>query len=264
MQNDIYALLAIMDRLRHPEHGCPWDLRQTFESIAPYTVEEAYEVADAIDRCNMDDLCEELGDLLLQVVFHSQIACERRAFDWNDVVETICNKLVQRHQSLFDGTSVPDLGQQRRAWEQAKEQARAERGADSLMDGIPRGMAELQRALKLQKRAARVGFDWPAPGPVLEKLQEEFEEVRQAMAEGDEAHIQEEVGDLLFVVVNLARQLQVDPGAALRHANAKFEKRFRALERAAGDRETLEAMSLKEMEALWVRAKESEGKPVNE
>jgi ATP diphosphatase len=264
MKNDINALLAIMGRLRHPEHGCPWDLQQTFESIAPYTIEEAYEVADAIERRDMDGLREELGDLLLQVVFHSQIARERGAFDWDDVVASICGKLTRRHQALFDGSTLQDVGEQRRAWEQAKDQARAERGADSLMDEIPRGMAELQRALKLQKRAARVGFDWPAPGPVLEKLQEEFEEVRQAMADGDDVHIQEEVGDLLFVVVNLARQLHVDPGAALRRANAKFEKRFRALERAAGDRQSLERMTLMEMEALWVRAKETEGKPANE
>ena len=264
MDYDIDTLLAIMSRLRDPARGCPWDLRQTFRSIAPCTIEEAYEVADAIERNDLADLREELGDLLLQVVFHSQMASEQRVFGWNDVVGAICDKLVRRHPHVFAGVPVAADGDVHRAWEAAKDAERAGRGADSLMDDIPPGMAELQRALKLQKRAARVGFDWPDPQPVVDKLQEEIAEVRAAIAAGDCGQVEDEVGDLLFTVVNLARQLHLDPGAALRRANAKFEGRFRALERAAGSRAALERLTPDEMEALWTRVKASPGAAAGE
>ncbi|MEJ8568949.1 nucleoside triphosphate pyrophosphohydrolase [Elongatibacter sediminis] len=259
MNNDIGALLDIMQRLRDPEKGCSWDREQTFETIAPYTVEEAYEVADAIERRDLDGLRDELGDLLLQVVFHSQMASEQNAFSWSDVVSAICDKMVRRHPHVFGNEAAGDRDDMRDAWEHAKERERSDRGATSLMDEIPRGMAELQRAMKLQKRAARAGFDWPSAEPVLDKLDEETAEVREAMAGGDADRVEDEVGDLFFVVVNLARKLSVDPGSALRRANAKFEKRFRQVEILAGGRAALDEMDLGQMEDLWVRAKKNEG-----
>lgn len=264
MPYDIQALLAIMRRLRDPETGCPWDVRQTFRTIAPYTIEEAYEVADAADRGDLANLRDELGDLLLQVVFHSQMACEQQAFDWDDVVAAICEKLVRRHPHVFGDAAAPAEEELHRAWEAAKDQERSRRGIASLMDDVPMGMPELQRALKLQKRAGKVGFDWPGPEAVFDKLDEELAEIRCAIAAGGADHIEEEVGDLLFTVVNLARKLGVDPGTALRRANAKFERRFRALEQAAGDRATLEAMALDEMEELWTRAKAVPGMSLDE
>lgn len=260
MKQDIDALLAIMARLRDPQDGCPWDVQQTFSSVAPYTIEEAYEVADAIDRGDLDDLRDELGDLLLQVVFHSQMADEQGAFDWHDVVAGICGKMTRRHPHVFRDQPLASAAEVKQHWEATKERERAERGADSLMDGVARGLPELQRAVKLQKRAARVGFDWPGPEPVLDKLEEEITELREAMASADAAHVEEEVGDLLFAVVNLARQLSVEPATALRLANAKFERRFRAIERAAGDRQALDGMSPEDMEALWRQAKRAEAR----
>ncbi len=255
MNNDITALLHIMKTLRDPQQGCPWDIQQNFASIAPYTIEEAYEVADAIQRGNLDDLKDELGDLLLQVVFHAQMAQEQQAFAFGDVVAAICDKMVRRHPHVFADESIKDVQAQSRHWENIKEAERAQQGASSLMDGIPRGMAELQRAVKLQKRAARVGFDWTQPEPILDKLQEESAELQAAMTSGDKQHVEEELGDLLFVVTNLARRLKVDPATALRRANAKFEQRFRAMEQVAGSREVLDAMELDEMENLWQQVK---------
>lgn len=255
MNHDINDLLAIMKKLRDPETGCPWDVQQDFSSIAPYTIEEAYEVADAIQRGNLPELQDELGDLLLQVVFHAQMASEQAVFNFDDVVRSICDKMIRRHPHVFAGAAVGGSTAQSQAWEDAKEQERREQGALSLMDGIPRGMAELQRSVKLQKRAARAGFDWAAPGPVLDKLQEETEEIIEAIASGDPDRIEDELGDMLFVLTNLARQLKVNPAAALRRANAKFEQRFRALEQAAGSREQLDRMGLDEMEALWQQLK---------
>lgn len=250
-------LLEIMARLRDPDRGCPWDLEQDFSTIAPYTIEEAYEVADAIERRDMEDLRDELGDLLLQVVFHAQMAREGGAFDFNDVVESICDKMVRRHPHVFGDAEIDDADAQTHAWEQVKALERHARGLRSLLDDVPRGLAELQRAVKLQKRAARVGFDWDAADAVLEKLAEETDEVREAIAGGDEAGIKEEIGDLLFVVTNLARKLDVDPAHALRNASAKFERRFRAMEEVGGGHEMLSKMSLDELESLWQAAKEN-------
>jgi ATP diphosphatase len=250
-----------MQQLRDPEHGCPWDLEQDFATIAPYTIEEAYEVADAIQHGDMGELRDELGDLLFQVVFHAQMAREQGAFDFADVVAHVSDKMTYRHPHVFareetgevDGAAaVKDL------WEKQKEKEKKLRGrgsGESLLDEVPRGMAELQRAVKLQKKASKVGFDWGAPEPVLDKFEEEMGEMRDAMQSGNRDAMEDELGDLLFVLANLARQLDIDPAKALRRANAKFELRFRAIEQAAGSRETLHAMELDEMEALWQQAK---------
>jgi nucleoside triphosphate diphosphatase len=251
-----------MARLRDPETGCPWDREQDFSTIAPYTIEEAYEVADAIQHGDMDELRDELGDLLLQVAFHARMAEEAGAFAFADVVDAVCDKMVRRHPHVFAGARVDGPEAQREAWEQAKARERAAKrrapGGGSLLDDVPRGMAELQRAVKLQKQAARVGFDWGSPEPVLEKFAEETEELREAMRAGQAEAMEDEIGDLLFVVTNLARQLNIDPAKALRRANAKFELRFRAVEQAAGSRAALEAMSLEEMEALWQQVKRAQ------
>ena len=249
-----------MAQLRDPESGCPWDRKQDFSTIAPYTIEEAYEVADAIQRGSMDELKDELGDLLFQVVFHSQMASETGAFDFDGVVEAVCDKMIRRHPHVFAAgeggeSEILDAAAQTEAWEHAKARERDERGAQSLLDDVPRGMAELQRAVKLQKRAARVGFDWASPQPVMEKFTEEALEMLEAMQSGSFEEMEDELGDLLFVVTNLARQLDIDPARALRRANAKFELRFRAVEDAAGSREALHRMDLEEMEALWQQVK---------
>jgi len=260
-------LLRIMAALRDPKTGCPWDVEQDFASIAPYTIEEAYEVADAIDRRDWDDLRDELGDLLLQVVFHAQMAQETGLFRFADVVAAICDKLVRRHPHVFPDAagnlaSVADADAQTRAWDQLK---RAERSAGgdadrSALAGVPRGLPEWQRALKLQKRAAAVGFDWKAPGPVLDKLREELDEVRHELADGaDPARLADEVGDVLFVAVNLARLTKVDYSQALRAANAKFERRFRVMEALAeADGRDFAALDLAAQEAYWHRAKAGE------
>ncbi|MGS1080273.1 nucleoside triphosphate pyrophosphohydrolase [Pseudoxanthomonas beigongshangi] len=262
---DIRELLDIMARLRNPEGGCPWDLEQDFATIAPYTIEEAYEVADAIDRGDLDDLKDELGDLLLQVVFHAQMAKEQGAFAFPDVVAAICDKMVRRHPHVFGDDSFEDAEAQTRNWEAIKQAERAAAGnADtSALAGISRGLPEWQRAVKLQSRAARVGFDWPGPAPVIDKLHEEIGEVQVELAHGDVAanhdRLEDEIGDLLFVAANLARHAKVDPGAALRRANLKFERRFRAMEAIAGERrEALKDLSLAEQEDLWQQAKRRE------
>ena len=254
-KRDIEQLLDIMRRLREPETGCPWDVAQDFSTIAPYTIEEAYEGADAVQRGDMNELTDELGDLLLQVVFHSQMATEVDAFDFGDVVESICDKMVRRHPHVFAGAQVEDAESQTQAWEQAKAKERDARGVQSLLDDVPRGMAELQRAIKLQKRASHVGFDWGSPEPVLEKFDEEIEEMREAMRGGNVEEMEDELGDILFVITNLARQLKIDPAKALRRANAKFELRFRAVEDAAGSRDALHEMDLESMEELWQMVK---------
>jgi len=253
-----------MTRLRNPETGCPWDREQDFSTIAPYTIEEAYEVADAIQHGSMEELRDELGDLLFQVVFHAQMASEAGAFDFGGVVQAVCDKMVRRHPHVFgpDAGRVRDAGAQTETWERHKAKEREARNAhgESLLDDVPRGMAELQRAVKLQKRAAQVGFDWGSPQPVLDKLDEETREMREAMASGSVEAMEDELGDMFFVLTNLARQLRIDPARALRRANAKFELRFRAIEQAAGSREALEAMSLDRMEALWQEAKNNRQK----
>jgi ATP diphosphatase len=265
--HSIEDLLKIMARLRDPNGGCPWDVEQDFASIAGYTIEEAYEVADAIDRRNYADLRDELGDLLLQVVFHAQMAAEARHFDFGDVVEAICDKLIRRHPHVFPDTegrlsSVADADAQTAAWEELKRRERAAEGAadSSALAGIPHGLPEWQRALKLQKRAARVGFDWKSPGPVLDKLHEEIDEVRDELARGgDPARVADEIGDVLFVAVNLARLAHVDWSAALRGANAKFERRFRRMEALAAAAGTaLAERSLAEQTGYWQQAKAEE------
>ncbi len=248
-------LLGIMRRLRDPENGCPWDLEQTFETIAPYTIEEAYEVADAIERGDAEDLCDELGDLLLQVVFHAQIADEQGLFAFADVEAAISDKMERRHPHVFADASVDNAEAQTRAWEESKAAERQAAGLTSLMDGVAPGLPEWMRARKLQKRAAQAGFDWPGPEPVLEKLEEERQEVRQAIAGGNQDHIEEELGDLLFAAVNLARQLKLDPGVALRRANRKFEQRFRAMEEQAGGTEAFASLDLDAQEQLWQMVK---------
>jgi len=250
-------LLEIMQRLRDPEKGCPWDVEQNFSTIAPFTIEEAYEVADAIERGEMVDLKDELGDLLFQVVFHAQMAKEQGSFDFNDVHQAICDKMLRRHPHVFADLEIKDAAHQKRVWEDYKTAERKQKGEHSLMDGVPAGMAELTRAIKLQKRAGKVGFDWGSPGPVLDKFEEELSEMREAMAAGDRDAMEDELGDLLFVATNLARQLDIDPGTALRRGNAKFERRFRAMENAVGGHNGLAEMKLDEMEALWQKIKQT-------
>ncbi len=251
-------LLDIMRRLRDPESGCPWDVAQSFETIAPYTIEEAYEVADAIRRDEPDDLRDELGDLLLQVVFHAQMADERGWFGFADVATAISDKMERRHPHVFGNDDIDSAEAQTVAWEAQKATERKAQGLHSLMDGVAAGLPEWMRAKKLQKRAAGAGFDWPGPAPVLDKLTEETGEVAEAIADGDRAKITEEIGDLLFAAVNLARQLNVDPGDALRGANAKFEARFRAMEDLAGGADALAALDLEAQERLWVAVKAGE------
>ncbi len=266
---DIVRLLGIMAALRDPRTGCPWDVQQDFASIAPYTIEEAYEVADAIGRGDLGELRDELGDLLLQVVFHARMAEEQGAFAFGDVVTAICDKMQRRHPHVFAGASVEDAEAQSREWEEHKRREReAAGGADaSALAGIARGLPEWQRAVKLQKRAARVGFDWPSHAQVIDKLHEEIDEVRAefdalAANPGDAAardRLEDELGDLLFVAANLTRHAKVDFGAALRRANAKFERRFRAMEAlAAADGIGLPALPLQAQDRYWERAKQAE------
>ncbi|MEO8743304.1 MAG: nucleoside triphosphate pyrophosphohydrolase [Lysobacteraceae bacterium] len=266
-EHAVSDLLNIMARLRDPKHGCPWDVLQTFATIAPYTIEEAYEVAEAIDRGDMHDLCDELGDLLLQVVFHSRMAEEAGQFAFADVVSAINEKMVRRHPHVFADSKVDGVEAQTRDWELHKRREREAKGAmedTSVLAAIARGMPEWQRAQKLQKRAATVGFDWPGPAPVIAKLHEEIEEVRvefaaAAAAPGStdvQARLEDEIGDLLFVCVNLARHAKVDSGTALRRANAKFERRFRAMEALAQTNGVaLASLSLEEQDRYWDRVK---------
>lgn len=270
MSEKFDRLVAIMARLRDPQGGCPWDLEQTFATIAPYTVEEAYEVADAIDRGDLEGLKDELGDLLLQVVFHARMAEEAGNFSVADVIDAINGKMVRRHPHVFADAKVKDVADQTRAWEDLKAQERREeRHARNLasagdpasaLDGVATGLPALMRALKLQQRAARVGFDWTEAVRILEKLREETAEMEVEIEAGaPRERLLDEVGDLLFVCVNLARRLDLDPESALRHANAKFERRFKAMEAllAQGGRKPEQA-SLDEMEALWREAKKSD------
>ena len=243
-------LISVMARLRDPEDGCPWDVEQHFESIAPYTIEEAYEVADAITRNDFEGLKDELGDLLFQIVFHTQMAQEAGYFNFDDVVSCICEKMIRRHPHVFGDATIKDSQEQSEAWEEHKARERSGQADQSALAGVAAGIPEWQRAVKLQKKAARVGFDWPEVGPVADKVAEELAEVTQAQGHDE---IEDELGDLLFACVNLARHHAVDPGVALRRANAKFENRFRSMEQLAdGD---FERLNLDAMEALWERAK---------
>ena len=256
-------LLKIMAQLRDPNDGCEWDLRQDFASIAPCTIEEAYEVADAIERGDDDDLLDELGDLLLQVAFHAQMAQEQGLFDFEKVAAAIADKLVRRHPHVFAGVTFENDEQRRKSWEQIKQQERADKPAkaadSSALAGVTVGLPGLMRAEKLQRRAADVGFDWPQADPVFDKITEELAEVREAVAAGDSAHISEEIGDLQFAVVNLARHLKVEPEPAMQAANRKFERRFRAVEKTLVDRGlAVEEASLELMDEIWDQVKAAE------
>ena len=264
-------LLHLMARLRDPQTGCPWDLKQTYASIVPYTLEEAYEVADAIERADFEHLPGELGDLLFQVVYYSQLAQEEGRFEFAAVVDGITRKLIRRHPHVFvDGDlyGAPDAPRLEEAavkqrWEELKAEERAAKAAVpeqlSLLDDVPQALPALSRAVKLQKRMAQVGFDWPDALPVVDKVREELGEVLEAMSENDPQAISEEIGDLLFVVTNLARHLKVDPESALRAANAKVERRFRFIEQALREAQRpIENCTLDELDALWGEAKKQE------
>jgi nucleoside triphosphate diphosphatase len=268
---DIARLLDIMAQLRNPGSGCPWDLKQDFSTIAPYTIEEAYEVADAIARVDLDDLRDELGDLLLQVVFHARMAEEQHAFSFGDVVEAITRKMIRRHPHVFadaGGTLTP--ADVKGAWDRIKAEEKAERAArrpqgeashKSLLSNVKAGQPALSRAMELQRKASSVGFDWNDPRAVLHKIREEADEIEAALDRGDAEELAGETGDLLFALVNLARHVGADPEMALRRTNAKFERRFAYIERALeAQGRSLESASLEEMDALWNEAKCEEKK----
>ncbi|MFO6422782.1 nucleoside triphosphate pyrophosphohydrolase [Motilimonas sp. KMU-193] len=265
-QANITQLLDIMAKLRDPDGGCPWDQKQTFRSIVPHTLEEAYEVADAIEQQDYQELKGELGDLLFQVVFYAQLAKEEQLFDFNDVVETVSEKLVRRHPHVFGQVDFADEQAVKANWEAEKAQERAAKaGAEqvealSVLNNIPRSMPALTRANKIQKRCATVGFDWHTLGPVVDKIKEEIDEVLDEVhqIEPDQDRIEDEVGDLLFATVNLARHLKQDPEQALRRANDKFERRFRLLEKHfLNQNKALDQCSLEEMELIWQKVKET-------
>lgn len=268
---NISRLIEIMAALRTPDTGCPWDLEQDFASIAPYTIEEAYEVADAIKRQDWEDLRDELGDLLLQPIYHARMAEEAGLFDFSDVIEGITAKMIRRHPHVFGDEKARTEGMAKGAWEKIKTQERLEKLArkqaagqeqqtnDGLLDDVPTAMPALQSAVKLQKRAAQVGFDWKDPKPVLAKLREELAEIEEAIEVSDKQHIAEEIGDLLFTVANLARHYDIEPDDALRATNQKFRRRFAYIEReTAKVGTTLEASNLEEMDGLWNAAKRDE------
>jgi ATP diphosphatase len=265
---DIHRLLEIMAALRTPVTGCPWDLEQDFESIKPYTIEEAYEVADAIERRDLDDLRDELGDLLLQVVFHARMAEEQGEFAFGDVVEAITTKMIRRHPHVFAVSDADDPTKVKKQWDEIKAQEkreRAERRAlrgitedfkSGHLGGVPRALPALIEALKLQQQAAKVGFDWSEPEPILDKIEEEIGEFRDALKSGDKTKIADELGDLIFAAVNIGRHVGVEPEMALRGTNTKFRRRFSYIETTLEkNRESLEAATLDRMEELWQEAK---------
>jgi len=268
---DIAALLDIMAKLRTPVTGCPWDLEQNFATIAPYTIEEAYEVADAIARGDLHDLCDELGDLLLQVVFHARMAEEQNAFAFGDVVEAITKKMIRRHPHVFGDESKLTPNDVKGNWDRIKAEEKAERAArrppeeskhKSLLSGVKAGQPALTRALALQNKASTVGFDWNDPRAVLSKIREEADEIEAALDANDKSELEAETGDLMFAVVNLARHVGADPDMALRASNAKFERRFAYIEHVLETRgRSLQDATLDEMDALWTEAKRSEHSP---
>lgn len=268
---DIFRLIEIMEALRQPETGCPWDVVQTFETIKPYTIEEAYEVADAIERKDTDDLCDELGDLLLQVVFHARIAEEMGEFAFGDVVHAVTSKMIRRHPHVFAVSSADTPETVKLQWDQIKaeeKRERAERRArrgitedfkSGFLGGVQRSQPALTEALKLQEQAARVGFDWSDPAPILDKIEEEIAELREALVEGRPEKVSDELGDLIFALVNIGRHVKADPENALRGTNTKFRRRFNHIETSLNDNgETLQAASLERMEDLWQAAKRIE------
>jgi ATP diphosphatase len=265
---DISRLIEIMAALRNPETGCPWDIVQTFETIKPYTIEEAYEVSDAIERNDMDDLCDELGDLLLQVVFHARMAEEAGEFSFGDVVEAITRKMIRRHPHVFARSDADTPDRVKKQWDeikQAEKRERAERrtrrgvtedSTAGFLGSVQRSFPALTEALKLQERAAKVGFDWSAPEPILDKIEEEIGELREALAHGDRAKVSDELGDLIFAVVNIGRHVDADPEQSLRGTNTKFRRRFNHIETVLEkEGEKLEAASLERMEEIWQAAK---------
>ncbi|MBM7327320.1 nucleoside triphosphate pyrophosphohydrolase [Agrobacterium sp. S2] len=268
---DISRLIEIMEALRKPETGCPWDVVQTFETIKPYTIEEAYEVADAIERRDMDDLCDELGDLLLQVVFHARIAEERGEFAFGDVVHAVTSKMIRRHPHVFAASEADTPDSVKLQWDRIKAEEKRERAARrarrgitedfkaGFLGGVQRSQPALTEALKLQEQAARVGFDWSNPAPILDKIEEEIAELREALEEGRPEKVSDELGDLIFALVNIGRHVKADPENALRGTNTKFRRRFNHIEKSLGENgETLEEASLERMEDLWQAAKRIE------
>ncbi|MBN9983531.1 nucleoside triphosphate pyrophosphohydrolase [Rhizobium laguerreae] len=268
---EISRLIEIMAALRHPETGCPWDIEQNFETIKPYTIEEAYEVSDAIERGDMDDLCDELGDLLLQVVFHARMAEEAGEFSFGDVVNAITAKMIRRHPHVFARSAADTPDAVKRQWDeikQAEKRERAERRSrrgitedfnSGFLGSVQRSFPALTEALKLQERAAKVGFDWSAPEPILDKIEEEIGELRVALREGDQAKVSDELGDLIFAVVNIGRHVKADPEQAVRGTNTKFRRRFSHIEQVLeAEGETLEDATLERMEEIWQAAKSIE------
>ncbi|PCD66976.1 nucleoside triphosphate pyrophosphohydrolase [Rhizobium phaseoli] len=265
---DISRLIEIMAALRHPETGCPWDIEQNFQTIKPYTIEEAYEVSDAIERGDMDDLCDELGDLLLQVVFHARMAEEAGEFSFGDIVNAITTKMIRRHPHVFARSEADTPDAVKIQWDeikQAEKRERAERRSrrgitedfkGGFLGSVQRSFPALTEALKLQERAAKVGFDWSAPEPILDKIEEEIGELRVALRDGDREKVSDELGDLIFAVVNIGRHVKADPEQALRGTNTKFRRRFNHIENVLeAEGETLEAASLERMEEIWQAAK---------
>jgi len=260
MLKNTQQLLDVMARLRQPEDGCAWDIKQDFRSLIPYVIEEAYEVVDAIERNDMDDLCSELGDLLLQVAFHAQIAAELEHFTFEDVSEAICDKLIRRHPHVFADAIYASDEERQQAWEQAKADERQEKNKTptqiSVLDGVATSLPALLECEKIQDRAANFGFDWATVEPVFDKVQEELDEVKDAWASGNQAHIEEEIGDLLLVAVNLARHLKVNPELALKRSTQKFSRRFQFIERqVASTGRDLRDCQLSELDAYWDEAK---------
>lgn len=258
-RRDIADLLEIVSRLRNPDGGCPWDLAQSYATIVPHTIEEAYEVAEAIERGDWDELPDELGDLLFQVVFYAQIASEEERFDFADVVDAIATKMIRRHPHVFSDVQYENLAEQSAAWERIKAGEKAVGGdhPSGALEGVGRSLPALNRALKLQRKASRVGFDWTRPEPVLDKVEEELGELREELdAVGSRGRLVHEIGDLLFACVNAARHLGVDPEQALRGANRRFESRFQRIEAMLGERGmTVSETALQELDTLWERAK---------
>lgn len=262
----INDLRYLMRRLRDPQTGCPWDLKQTLQTITSHTIEEVYEVVDAIERNDTEHLNEELGDLLFQIIFYSQIGEEQGQFDFDRVTSSITDKLIRRHPHVFpegtlesvrDNLSDTQIDDIKEAWESIKKQERENKGSQKTLDDIPLALPALSRALKLQKRAATVGFDWADTGPVIDKINEELRELEVEIQRGDIAAVADELGDLLFSCVNLARHLQIDPETAMRHANEKFSKRFGAMEDLVGDK-SIHDHSVEQLELLWLEVKKAE------
>ncbi|MEZ5813521.1 MAG: nucleoside triphosphate pyrophosphohydrolase [Alphaproteobacteria bacterium] len=257
-KHPIEDLIAVMAALRNPDGGCPWDLEQDFKSIAPYTIEEAYEVADAIDRGDMKDLREELGDLLLQPIYHAQMAAEENAFTIEDVIKDVTEKMISRHPHVFGDKKAQSTEDVNKIWDQRKNAEKGDQNK-SAIDGVTKGLPALLRAEKLQKKAAKVGFEWPGPEQVLDKFEEELAEMREALAKGTLKNKTEELGDLLFVLANLGRMLGINPETALRECNNKFERRFKGLEAELKSKSIeLKGASLDQMEQEWINQKQKE------